>query len=165
MYLFLIYIIHIFYRPPDRTIPGVEEMILTTRSQITKGLLRVYLSALGDQIIPPVQLHFNSPEIQFLSRYRVFLNVSSPTPLQYSHYLTMVETITQSQQSTTNDLIQMSIKCFKSIKEFMSKINLVHESNQGDPSISHTSLFEKDKLILQEYSGLVKVNTYSYYFY
>lgn len=131
-------------------------MILTTRSQIAKGLLRIYLSATNDELIPAVPLHFNTHEIQFLSRYRSFYNISSPTPLQYSHYLTMVDTISQAQQ-TSNDLLQTSIKCFKSIKEFMSKINSVHEINQLNSSFINSTLGEREKLLLQENSGLVKV--------
>lgn len=131
-------------------------MVLTTRSQIAKGLLRIYLSANQDKFITSMPLHYNKAEVQFLSRYRSFYNVSSPTPLQYSHYLNMVDTIAQAQQ-TSNDLIDTSMKCFKSIKDFMSKINLVHENNQINPSFLTSTLGEREKLILQENSGLVKV--------
>ena len=152
----LIYLIIYLFRSPEKPTPSIDEMILTTRSQISKGLLRLYLSASQDEIIPTTPLHFNTPEIQFLSRYRSFYNISSPTPLQYSHYLSMIETLSQAQQ-TTNELIQTSLKCFKSIKDFMNKITMVHETNQANSSYSHSSLSEKEKLLLQEHSGLVKV--------
>jgi predicted ATPase len=163
--------------------PEAEELLLTARSQITKGLLRVYLSGIEDNMIrcpdhsddnknttaaveeekeekgknvtslPMTQ--FNSSETQFNSRYQYFQYIASPTPLQYSQYLTLVETVKRIQKNS-KELLEIAVKCFTSIKDLTEKATEMSKMTQQDQR--SVAPKEREKLEIEKHSNLVKVS-------
>jgi hypothetical protein len=161
---------------PEKNQLESEEILLTARSQITKGLLRVYLSAIEDKMIrhpdhpmspqdstthsnsnsngsmTSLLKQFNSAEIQFNCRYHFFQSIASPTPLQYSQYLTLVETI-KGIQKNSKELLEISVKCFKSIKDLIER---AIEMTKMTSNYRYAQR-EREKLEIAKNSNLVKV--------
>lgn len=96
---------------------------------------------------------FNSSETQFNSRYQFFQSIASPTPLQYSQFLTLVQTI-KGIQKNSKELLEIVVKCFKSIKDLTEKAT---EMALVTPD-SKFATRERERLEISKHSNLVKVN-------
>ncbi len=73
----------------------------------------------------------------------------------------MVRTI-QENQKNSNDLLNLSIKCFKSIKEFVEKAQSMLTILEANPDLIIPPMLEREKFISQMNSGLLKVTSFSF---
>jgi hypothetical protein len=101
---------------------------------------------------------FNTAEVQFNSRYHYFQTIASPTPLQYSQFLTLTQTI-KGVQRNSKELLETAVKCFKSIKDLSERAVEVVEMNQRPENLllHSAAALQREKLELQMNSNLVKV--------
>ena len=128
--------------PPTQPVANLEEFVITARSSIHKGLVRMYLShaVTGGISLPSTTVC--SMETIFSCRYRLFYLFANPPALRYSDYINSIcripeyaplheltgpDTALQRHRGGM-DLLIAAGRTLKQTKDMMDKAKIVHNN-------------------------------------
>lgn len=143
-------------QPPPPLPVSVEEVAITARSQVVKGLFQVHLELLDSGVVHSLEDNsFASAGFRFVCRYKAFQWIHNPPPLPHSDFL---KTRSQLAERTAEQNVQNALLHFKNIKDVVERVKYVaQEMISGSPSMRPITILRNNQLI-ESASSLLKAS-------